>query len=231
MTLRNSPADPFAVAAARLIAALMALALAAVPAAASGRLVVFKDSRTMRVLAARRAGAVVELDLGGGNRLQVPASRIAEIRGPSRPNSGDRPAPPPWRVEAGPFAETIARAAERYRLDPELLVAVALVESDLDPFALSDKGAQGIMQIMPGTAREMGLDNAFDAAANIEAGARYLRRMLDRFNEDLDLALAAYNAGEGAVERYGGVPPYRETQEYLRRIYRHVERLRSESGA
>ena len=113
-----------------------------------------------------------------------------------------------WRSLAGSYAPFIERAATQFDLDPALIAAVAAVESAFNPTAESPKGALGVMQIMPATAADLGLENPFDAEQNIEAGARFLRRMLDRFNGDLDLALAAYNAGpdriRGLMERWFG---------------------------
>lgn len=112
----------------------------------------------------------------------------------------------------------IDRVAAENGLSPGLIKAVALVESGFDPHALSPKGAQGLMQLMPGTAKEYGVQDAFDPLQNLRAGSTHLRRLLDQFDGDLTLALAAYNAGAGAVTRHGGVPDYPETHEYLRRV-------------
>jgi len=112
----------------------------------------------------------------------------------------------------------IDRVAEENGLSPGLIKAVALVESGFDPHAVSPKGAQGLMQLMPGTAKEYGVQDAFDPLQNLRAGATHLRRLLDQFDGDLTLALAAYNAGAGTVARHGGVPDYKETHEYLRRV-------------
>lgn len=112
----------------------------------------------------------------------------------------------------------IQQAAERHKLDPALLRAVIGAESAGNPVAVSRKGALGLMQLVPGTAQRFGVGDAFDPAQNVEAGARYLRELLDRYNGDLSKALAAYNAGEGAVDRSGGVPNYAETRTYVRRV-------------
>jgi soluble lytic murein transglycosylase-like protein len=114
-----------------------------------------------------------------------------------------------------PFIERVAR---ENGLAPELIKAVALVESGFDPHAVSPKGAQGLMQLMPETARQYGVRDAFDPLQNLRAGTIHLRKLLEQFDGDLVLALAAYNAGAGAVKRHGGVPDYRETRDYVRRV-------------
>lgn len=112
----------------------------------------------------------------------------------------------------------IADAGRRNGVDPVLLYAIMHRESSFKRFAVSNKGARGLMQLMPATAVRFGVRDIFDPAQNVEGGARYVRFLLDRFNGDVRLALAGYNAGEGAVDKYRGVPPYSETQEYVRRI-------------
>lgn len=112
----------------------------------------------------------------------------------------------------------IFHAAERYGVDPRLLHALIWQESKYKPRALSHVGAQGLMQLMPATARRFGCDNANDPASNIDAGTKYLRWLLDRFHGNVSLALAGYNAGEGAVDKYKGIPPFNETQNYVRII-------------
>lgn len=112
----------------------------------------------------------------------------------------------------------IERVARQNGLSPELIKAVALVESGLDPRAISPAGAQGLMQLMPATARQYGVTDAFNPLENLDAGARHLRSLLDEFDGDLELALAAYNAGASAVRRYRGIPAYPETINYVRRV-------------
>lgn len=114
-------------------------------------------------------------------------------------------------------AEIIAAAAD-FGVDSSLIRAVIHAESAFNPMALSNKGAQGLMQLMPGTAGDLGVTDAFDAAQNIRGGARYLAQLLKDFNGDAQLAIAAYNAGEGAVQKYRGIPPYDETQVYVQRV-------------
>jgi len=109
-------------------------------------------------------------------------------------------------------------SSEKYRLDPDLVNSVIKAESGFNVRAVSRKGAQGLMQLMPDTASQLGVQNAFDVQANVDGGAKYLRELLERYDFDLVKALAAYNAGPRRVEQYGGVPPYYETRAYVARI-------------
>jgi soluble lytic murein transglycosylase-like protein len=141
------------------------------------------------------------------------AKRVPGLDEPRAPARRARAALPATEYDA--FIEAVAR---ENGLSPDLVKAVALVESGFNPDAVSPKGAQGIMQLMPSTAKRYGVRNAFDPLENLRAGTMHLRSLLDEFDGDVRLALAAYNAGSGAVRRHGGVPAYPETQEYVRKI-------------
>lgn len=117
----------------------------------------------------------------------------------------------------------ITHFAQKFQLDRSLIKAVIKVESNFNPQVISSKGAQGLMQLMPETAREIGVNNPFDPSDSIYGGSLYLRKMLDSFDRNLDYALAAYNAGPGAVRRYGGIPPYEETQNYVKRVKHYFD--------
>ncbi|WP_043739579.1 lytic transglycosylase domain-containing protein [Thioalkalivibrio nitratireducens] len=138
-------------------------------------------------------------------------------------------------VGSGPYDAIIVQEALARDLDPVLVKSVIWVESCFDPQAVSRVGAHGLMQLMPATAVELGVTDRFDPEQNIRGGVAYLYRMLNRFDQQLDLALAAYNAGPGAVERYNGIPPFRETRNYVERVnahYRlHVAKSEAESTA
>jgi soluble lytic murein transglycosylase len=116
------------------------------------------------------------------------------------------------------WREFAHKEARRINLDPKLVRAVIYVESGENPKAVSPKGAMGLMQLMPGTARDLGVENPMRPRENIRGGVQYLSQMLDRFGGDVRLALAAYNAGPGAVEKFGGVPPYPETQDFVKKV-------------
>ena len=150
-------------------------------------------------------------------RAYTPRARPARV---GRVNEGNRQR----------FTPDINRIAAQYRLEPALLHAVISAESSYNPWAVSPKGAMGMMQLMPGTADRFGVSNPYDPVANMHGGARYLRWLLDQFN-DTRLAVAAYNAGEGAVQKYGNqIPPYRETQNYVVKVLDYYQQYRTGGG-
>jgi soluble lytic murein transglycosylase-like protein len=125
-----------------------------------------------------------------------------------------------------PYSSQIDAAAQKYGIDPALLKGLIKQESGFNPNAGSPAGAQGLTQLMPGTARSLGCTNPLDPAQAIDAGAKYLRQQLDAFGGDVRKALAAYNAGPGAVQRFGGVPPYGETQNYVQKVMAYADEYR-----
>lgn len=125
---------------------------------------------------------------------------------------------PEVNIDRDGVERLVREAAERHQVDPALVRAVIETESNWNPGAISRKGAQGLMQLVPTTAQRFGANDAFNPKQNVDAGVRYLKTLLERYNGNLDLALAAYNAGEGAVDRAHGVPAYRETRNYVQRV-------------
>jgi soluble lytic murein transglycosylase-like protein len=126
------------------------------------------------------------------------------------------------------YDREIRQTSKRYGVDYALVKAVIKAESNFDPQAISRAGAKGLMQLMPGTAKALGVNDSFHPTDNIEGGVRHLRNLLDLFNGDLQLVLAAYNAGEGAVFRYNGLPPYQETRTYVQRVLQYFQNYRSD---
>ena len=174
---------------------------------------IYKDYDGNTVLTDRRShGPGFELS---GYEL-VMKRRMKEY---STPQSGSKVPSYSWlKKQVQALSPAIAQAAQNTRVDLDLLHAVILAESAYNPKALSPKGAMGLMQLMPATARRFGVEDAWDPSQNLEGGARYLDFLLNRFDGDTERAVAAYNAGEGAVDKYGGIPPYKETQGYVKKV-------------
>ena len=220
----------------------LAVLAAALPAGAS--IAVFSDGRTSKIDAYQVEGDSIRLTLQGGGEMSIPMRRIERIvddeivpaavveevkqmvqeQGgvfPKRSWHYHESSGPLWQSQ---YNDIIIEAAKKFDVDAALVSAVIKAESDYNPRTLSNKGARGLMQLMPATAERFGVTNSFDPAQNIHAGTRYLRWLLKTFDGNADLAVAAYNAGEGNVWKYDGVPPFRETVNYINRISKHIRR-------
>ncbi|HXI14183.1 MAG TPA: lytic transglycosylase domain-containing protein [Thermoanaerobaculia bacterium] len=209
-------------------------------------IVLFSDGRSMKVSSYRTEGSSIELALASGGTLLVPLERVERILDdeviPVVPEVAKVEPPASvlptavfptrsWKFNEenkplfkSKYNDVILAAAKKFDVDASLVSAVIKAESDYNPRTVSHKGARGLMQLMPGTALRFGVVDSFDPVANIHAGTRYLRWLLNKFDGNADLAVAAYNAGEGNVWKYKGVPPFRETIQYINRIARHIRK-------
>lgn len=195
----------------RLFLALPMLVTLAAPARAD--IAVLTNGQTFKVTGQRVEEGFVYLSLKDGGEIGVPA---ASLRGLVPDEVMEEVAAAP--AGSGDLRELASAAARRHGLDPGLVLAVVSVESAFRPEAVSRKGAQGLMQLMPATAASLGVKDAFDPVENLDGGSRHLGSLLTLYGGDLVNALAAYNAGAGAVARYRGVPPYRETRAYVKKV-------------
>jgi soluble lytic murein transglycosylase-like protein len=204
-------------------------------AAAQAELVILTDGEFLKVESYRADATRATLALRDGATISLPLQRIERVlddevlpvdpQAPA-PSVGPVAAVIPIRFDGQepipevPFGAFLYDAAKRHDVHPRIVVELARAESNFRPTAVSYKGAVGLLQIMPATGRRFGLNRAelFDPKKNLDAGVRYLAWLLQRFEGDLSKALAGYNAGEGAVERFAGIPPYRETQRYVKKI-------------
>ncbi|HEX4951952.1 MAG TPA: lytic transglycosylase domain-containing protein [Thermoanaerobaculia bacterium] len=227
-----------------------ALAALAASSPAGAELVVLTDGRFLKVRAYQLQGDRMQMTLAEGGILTMGLSRIERVVADEVPLPAEEvelapliETPPPptlsWRFEqdhgvpATPYGELIFSTAEKHQVNPSLVAAVVRAESAFRSTAVSPKGACGLMQLMPATAHRFGVRGweIFEPDKNLGAGVRYLRWLLDRYDDNLALALAAYNAGEGTVDRYRGVPPFRETRGYVRRIYGYLGLAAEEADA
>jgi Transglycosylase SLT domain len=214
---------------------LLTLIAGGLLAASSGlaELVVFQEGRVVKADSYRVIGDQLEIGLAGGGSYLVDLDRVERIVDDEVVvpdivvrDAGGEPAPDydlSYREDRKPLFNTpydpmIAAEAKRYGVDASLVSALIRAESNYEPRAVSRKGARGLMQLMPATARRLSVAYPFDPLSNVRGGVRYLKELLERFDHRPELVLAAYNAGENAVESYGGVPPYRETVGYVKRI-------------
>lgn len=195
----------------------------------AGELALLHTGAEMLIARHERLGDTLRLHLEGGGHVELPSSAVVRIEA-SQPQA--KPAPPadpaPDAEKPETLEDLVELAAERFLLPRELIHSVIAAESAYDPEAISRAGAVGLMQLMPGTAADLAVTDRTDPEQNVRGGAQYLRQLLDEYegaDDQLVLALAAYNAGPAAVRRYGGVPPYEETRAYLRRVLTRFLRL------
>ena len=197
-------------------------------APATAEIIVLTSGRTLSVKAHRFEGNSIVLTLRNGGEVTCDKTIIDKVLPDEVPYPEPAPAEPSADpdsdsqetdvLESTPYGEIIAAVSEAHGVDPMLVRALIQVESNYRPRARSPKGAMGLMQLMPSTAREYKVRNPFEPRANIEAGIKHLKSLIDRFAGKVELGLAAYNAGEGAVKKFNGVPPYRETRNYVSKI-------------
>ncbi len=215
-----------------LLALVCAGCLSLAPRAAAADIAVLRNGFTIRHEhhAVMGANTRLYMDGGTGSYIDVPTADIEVFQKdltlptPAQTTSAHAPVQPSLPAKPADLNEVVTSASANFHLDPDLVNSVIHSESGFNPHAVSRKGAQGLMQLMPGTAGKLGVNNAFDPKANVNGGSRYLRELLERYNFDLVKALAAYNAGPERVEQYKGVPPYHETQAYVARIVHEYNR-------
>jgi len=215
-------------------------------------LAVLRNGNSIRHERRQVVGAVTRLYLNdtATGYIEIPTNEIERFEVDTAPPALKPQAPPPVRVsqfqqpvtvmtppsvrpqaiapqpvlDRASLGKLVNGAGERHQIDPDFINSVIRAESGFNSRAVSKKGAQGLMQLMPGTASQLGVTNSFDPNANVEAGTKYLRELLEKYNFDVAKALAAYNAGPHRVEQYRGVPPYYETRAYIARIIRDFNR-------
>ncbi|HSS79460.1 MAG TPA: lytic transglycosylase domain-containing protein [Thermoanaerobaculia bacterium] len=206
-------------------------------APARAELVILVDGNVMKATDFEAIGEQARVTLASGGRITMPIDRVDRVLDdeytpppppppPSAAVEAAKPAVPlkfeeSQKIPDGPFGPMIYEASRRHSFNPQVVAALIGAESAGNPRAYSRKGARGLMQLMPSTAQRFGahLEKIYEPKENLEAGIRYLSWLAEQFPDDLSKVLAAYNAGENAVWRYGGIPPYRETRDYVKRIY------------
>jgi soluble lytic murein transglycosylase-like protein len=209
--------------------ALFALLLQLFAPSARAEYIVLQSGLRLHVTGYQRLGEKYRLQLQGG-WMDVSVTDVVKIEPEEVFEPIPQPAPEvPAQAAANqaPFHELVLGAASRYGVDAELISSVMEVESHFNPKAVSVKNARGLMQLLPETAARMGVKDIFDPKENIEGGTRYLKELLQLYNNNLTLALAAYNAGPDKVQKYGSVPPFRETESYVRQVQKKYQKNKS----
>jgi len=203
---------------------LFPLLLLAAPALRA-EYIVLRNGQRLKVTGYQLVGDKYHLQMTGG-KVEVAAEEVVAIE------PEDVFTPVPATVAPQPlYRDLVEASAKKYNVDADLITSVIAVESNFDPKAVSRKNARGLMQLLPETAAQLGVKNIDDPAENIDAGTRYLRDLLQKYNNDLSLALAAYNAGPEKVQLYGRIPPYSETISYVRRVKRGYDKSKSKPPA
>src|ERR1700688_2437597 len=224
----------------------LTLALVAAPSANASDLAILRNGNSIRHERRQVVGTVTRLYLSdsASGYIEIPTDQIerfetdttpaiAKAAAPERPNPAPKLFPSDTAqtanqqqalVDRRSLDEMVSGAGQRHQIDPDFINSVIRAESGFNNRAVSKKGAQGLMQLMPQTASHLGVANSFDPNSNVEGGTKYLRELLEKYNYDVPKALAAYNAGPGRVDRYRGVPPYFETQTYVAKIIRDFNR-------
>jgi soluble lytic murein transglycosylase-like protein len=203
------------------LALLLPLSLLAAPTGLRAEYIVLRSGQRLTVTGYQLIGPKYRLQMNGGF-VEMPAEDVVAIE-PEEIFTSARPLP----AASAPFADLIQAAASRYTVDADLIASVIATESNFDPKAVSRRNARGLMQLLPETAARLGVKNIFDPRENIDAGTHYLRDLLQRYKNDLALTLAAYNAGPESVQRFGRIPPFAETQSYVRRVRRAYDKRKS----
>jgi len=160
--------------------------------------------------------------------LQTPNDFVVSSATTLQPSDPSSPSSPP--AETDPlFRSIIQEASDLYEVEPELIQAIIMAESSYNPRAVSKRGARGLMQLMPTTAKSLGVEDSFNPEHNIHGGVKYFKRLLDRFDGDTGMALAAYNAGSKKVRKYKGIPPFKATRHYIKRVFSYYNRYKTDS--